>query len=125
MKNKISFSFIILTLIIACQKRPEKIPDQVLNQKEMTSLLMDLHLAQSALSAMPTSDTITQPQSTFSPPKKYSMDDYVLYILKQHNIDTSVFKKSLKFYGERPELLEEVYDSVITNLNRIQSEYEK
>jgi len=125
MKTKFSLYIFMLICLFACQKRPVKIPEKVLNQNEMTSLLTDLHLAQSALSSIPLSDTIANPHDTIHSPKSYSMDDYILFILKQHDIDTATFKRSIKFYGERPELLEEVYDSVITNLNRLQSETEK
>jgi len=48
----------------------------------------------------------------------------VNYVLKDHKVTREKFLESLKFYTDNPALLEEVYDSVITELSRLQAESE-
>ncbi len=52
------------------------------------------------------------------------MSDYTALILKQHKVSKTDFLASLKFYSENPELLKQIYDSIITNLTKMEGELE-
>jgi hypothetical protein len=109
-----NFCIILFFLFQSCAKKNVDIPSDVLNQKQMTEILTDLHIAQSAIGNVMTSDTI-----------QYTMDDYVNYILENHHTTKEDFRTSLKFYSDHPEILSEVYDSVITSLSKIEAGLEK
>lgn len=112
MKKLLSLFFISI-LLVSCSKKKTEIPQDVISMKEMQLLLTDIHLAQSAASVQILSDSSI-----------YSAKEYVNYVLEDHKISREQFLKSLKFYTENPAILEEVYDSVITELSRIQGESE-
>jgi hypothetical protein len=79
----------------------------------MTAILSDLHIAQASLATVATTDS-----------SAYTMKQYLDYILKSHHTTNEKYMQSLKFYSANPGILQEVYDSVITNLSRIQGEAE-
>ncbi len=113
MKKVITFLSVII-LFTACSKKEVTIPENILKQKEMTAVLTDIHIAQAAIG-----------NKLYNDSSNYKMNDYLAYILKQHKIEREVFLMSLKFYSANPEILHEVYDSVITTLSKTQGEAEK
>lgn len=110
--NKLLFS-ILLFALISCSEEKTIIPHGVLNQQKMTKILAEIHLAQSALNIKSHTDTTS-----------YHMSDYTAFILKQHQVSRTDFLTSLKFYSENPEILKQVYDSVITSLTKMEAELE-
>ena len=90
------------------------IPENILKQKEMSSLLTDIHIAQSAINNKIVIDSLN-----------YTFNDYLNYILKQHKIQKKDFLSSLKFYSEHPDILQEVYDSVLISISRMEAATEK
>lgn len=111
MKKISLFICTAIILLSACSEKHVSIPDDVIKQKEMTNILTDIHLAQSALGELSRTDTAT-----------FTMKDYLAYILKQHNVKKEELIHSMKFYSEQPEILGQVYDSVITRLSRLEGE---
>ena len=107
MKNFILFLFILF--LTSCAEKEGTIPQNVLKQNEMTSILTDVHIAQSSLNNIIHSDTVAN-----------TMADYLNYILIQHHTSNNNFQISLKFYSEHPEMLQQVYDSVITGLSKME-----
>jgi hypothetical protein len=110
--NKLLFSILLFSLL-SCSEEKINIPPGVFSQQEMTKILSDIHLAQSSLNIKSQTDTTT-----------YSISDYTALILKQHKVSKTDFLASLKFYSENPELLKQVYDSIITNLTKMEGELE-
>jgi Domain of unknown function (DUF4296) len=111
MRKIISIIFSLTILLVACSEKPVTIPEDVIKQKEMAGILTDIHLAQSAIGELSRTDSST-----------YTMKDYLAFILKQHNVKKEDLLRSLKFYSEQPEILGQVYDSVITRLSRLEGE---
>ena len=107
------FALATLALLFACSKKQITVPEDVIQKKDMQELLTDIHLAQSAAT-----------NSILSDSSIYSSSEYMNYVFKTHNVSREKFLSSMKFYTENPEVLEEVYDSVITELSRIQAESE-
>ncbi len=111
--KKIFPLFLLIISLFACSKNKPAIPEDVIPMRELQEILSEIHLAQAASSNAVLSDSTL-----------YNTKEYVNYILKQHNIEREKFLKSMKFYTKNPVLLEEVYDSVITQLSRMQGESE-
>ncbi len=111
MKNIIYLLFLIS--LFACGKKKTEVPASIISMQEMKLLLTDFHLAQAAAGNGSMVDSAI-----------YNNKEYIEYILKSHQIKRSEFIKSLTFYSENPELLQEVYDSVLVDLSKIQSESE-
>lgn len=80
----------------------------------MGKVLSDMHLADAiANQNFPSqggNDTIAWKTKSFS-----------TLIFKKYGIDSSSFKKSFRFYVQRPELMDSIYSKMITDLTRRQS----
>lgn len=111
MKNL--FPVLLILFLLSCREEVTTIPPGTIDKETMAEVLVDLHLAQATVGARELSDT-----------SKVSMNMYVESILRMHDIDRDEFFKSMKFYSEHPDILETVYDSVITRLSKMQSEAE-
>jgi hypothetical protein len=108
--KQLIFASLFSLLLFSCSDNSHIIPEGILPQEEMTSILTEIHLAQAGSS-----------DQTMLDSSKFSLNDYVASILSHHKIKKEDFIKSMKFYSGNPELLNEVYDSVIINLNKLQS----
>ena len=107
--------FLCITIFqSSCAEKEISIPDDVMKQKEMTAILTDVHIAQASLTSRIPIDS-----------SSFSMNDYLNTILKNHKTKREDFLRSLKFYSDNPEILEQVYDSVITGLSRMEASAEK
>ncbi len=112
--KKIIFFISTAFIISSCMEKEINIPENVLKQNEMSSILTDIHIAQSAVNNKIVTDSMN-----------YTFNDYLNYILKQRKIKKEEFLSSLKFYSEHPDILQEVYDSVLTSLSRMEASTEK
>lgn len=105
--------FGLILLITACSKKKTEIPADILSMQDMKGVLTDVQLGQAAAGNSAMVDSAL-----------YNSKEYFEFVLKNHNVSRDVFMKSLKFYSENPALLQEVYDSVIVDLSKIQSQSE-
>jgi hypothetical protein len=109
--------FIILLaafIMTGCRESEEELPKEVAGKQEMIGVLTDIQLAQSSISVSATIDS-----------SKNSMQDFIPAILKQHKMEEDKFLESLKYYASKPEIFQEIYDSVITRLSKLQGELQK
>jgi hypothetical protein len=81
-------------------------PKGILSHQQMEGVLTDIHIVDGSLT-----DKIMVPDTMF----KYGNAQY-MQIFKQHNVDSGAFKKSFKYYANRPDELFEIYDKVIADI---------
>lgn len=105
---------LISLFFFSCAEKKIAIPENVITEKEMTSILSEIHIAQASKNNSLTIDS-----------SGYTMNEYTNAILKDHHTTKDKFLSSLKFYSDNPEILREVYDSVITSLSRMEAAAEK
>jgi hypothetical protein len=111
--KKILFFFLLLCIAASCKKPEVKIPDGVLKKDQMVPILADVHIAQAVAVMNAASDTT-----------RYSMSDLMNYIFKIHYITKAQYDSSISFYTKHPEMMSQIYDSVITELSKKQGEAE-
>jgi hypothetical protein len=78
-------------------KDPDKIPKEILSPKQMQSLLIDIHTLEGGLMVMPNAVSYKDGYST---------------IFKKHNTNAVQYEESMRFYQEKPHLLENIYAAV-------------
>ena len=103
--------FLLLTLF-ACNEAVETIPDNVLSKEDMVSVMVDIQLIEAALS-------INQSEEA-KETAYYNYDS----VLKQHNLSKEKFDESFKYYSEHPELMEQIYEEMLSELSKRQAEVE-
>lgn len=102
----------LLLFLFSCGQEEKKvvIPSDVLLKEKMAKVLTDIHLAEAESNVKALPDSI--------PSKKLSFQK----IFDKNNISKEQYEKSLKFYIDHPKLLGEVYDKVLIELSKMQTE---
>jgi len=90
---------IIIVLIVsivgaACGR---KVPENVLPQRQMGAMLLDMHLADGRLASMVADSA------------RMYRDAYYDAIFNRYGIDSTTFERSIEFYSTRPELMKKLY----------------
>ncbi|MEW6468070.1 MAG: DUF4296 domain-containing protein [Bacteroidota bacterium] len=104
--KKILFIFSALLLCSCGGEKKEPVPAHVLAHDQMVKLLKDMHIAEGE-SGIRTMENINDPAG-----------DTVNYqeIFKKNGIQKWQYDSSMMYYSTRPELLNEIYDQVISEL---------
>ncbi len=100
-----------LTLLLSCTSTPEAALDQkpadLLSEKEMVGILIDVHITESALSL-----------------KNFNRDSsLVLYayykdeIFKEHHVTEQQFKNSYDYYSKHSDELNHIYEIVVDSIS--------
>jgi Domain of unknown function (DUF4296) len=96
--------FLGLLFIAACSSN--KVPDGIIPQKEMTSLLAEVHIVDGSLY------TVSQAPDTLY---KHGMGRY-LELFKRYGTDTLQFKKSMEYYTADPDKMETMYTQILETM---------
>jgi len=105
-------TLLILLLFFACSPTNEKnnVPDDILPQEKMVSILSDMHIAEAiSRNTIHLGDTNVQ-----------TVINYYSFIYKKHQISEDDFKKSYDYYMQHPLLLDSVYSDIITKISEKQ-----
>lgn len=99
--------------VISCSTKQEIPSTDVIPQNQMVEILKEIELAQAAIKiGVANKDSTIYENSFFQS------------IFLKYNTTQEQFNSSLKFYGTHPEILEELYDKVITELSEEQATYQ-
>ncbi len=102
---KTYFAFLVVALLFFSCSGKNKIPNDVIPQKEMVSVLWDLFRADQFLT------TYVLPADT-SLQKKDESTRYYEEIFKLHQINKASFQRSFSFYQSHPALMKQLLDSL-------------
>ncbi|OQY94166.1 MAG: hypothetical protein B6D37_09180 [Sphingobacteriales bacterium UTBCD1] len=103
MKNY--FAVLVISLLIFSCSGKNKIPGNILRQKEMVSVLWDLFRADEFLTSY-----VLRPDSAIN--KKTESVGYYEEIFRLHNTNREQFQKSFSFYESHPVLMKQLLDSL-------------
>lgn len=81
-------------------------PKGILSHEQMERVLTDIHIVDGSIT-----DKMMVPDTMF----KYGNAQYI-QVFKQHHIDSGEFKRSFRFYSNKPDELFEIYDKVTAEL---------
>ncbi len=112
MKNKGILVIIILSMAIfsSCSKSAIKIPEDVISKDSMMFILMDIHIAEAGVKTL-NPDSVAINNKT-----------YYEFIFKNHHVTDEKFRKSLTFYTDNPELLQEIYTKMTEEMSKKETE---
>lgn len=97
--------FLLLAFISACR---EAAPP--LTPKRMGALLLDLHLAEAYAQQIP------RPESQVSMRNEDSLKAFQAGILTRHGLSESAFRKAINWYTSHPEMLDSVYQNILSEI---------
>lgn len=87
-------------------------PPQLLSKQQMTSFLIDLHLAEAKMNYIEMRKTDSL---------EIIFRNYERYLMNQHGFTDSVYLKSYEYYLDHMELMDEIYSDVVDSLSVMNS----
>jgi predicted HAD superfamily phosphohydrolase len=100
---------IIILMAVSCLS--ERSSDSLMDEREMTSYLIDLHIAEASVQNLRLAKDSAK--IVFAAREKL--------LLLEHNITDSIFINSYNYYLENPEKLQEIYSTVVDSISLRQS----
>jgi hypothetical protein len=94
-------------LLLACTTPKIEIPTEILSETEFANMLKEIHLEEAAFELNKSKGVINA---------KNSLATSYQSIYKKYDVDDSTFSKSLEYYAKHPEILEEIYSTVLEQL---------
>ena len=113
MKKLFIIFVFLLTGLVSCDKLPIEKPENLISEKEMIKMLVDIHIAEATFNHMRYDSLI----------KKSSSTDFYYSILDKYQIPDSVFEKSFVFYASTPRQFEKMYQDVMNKLSETEQEF--
>lgn len=106
MQNKIrryGVAFLAVTMLVACSK----VPDEILSEKEMQNIMVDMQLAEAMIGTN---------YNTYKDDAR--KEELYKSIFRKHDITQAVYDSSLVWYGKNLDIYLQVYERVLTDLGK-------
>ena len=113
MKNIFFILSLLFLVFTSCDKLPVEKPENLIKEKKMIDMLVDIHIAEATFINMRYDSII----------KRSSSANFYYSILEKYEVPDSVFEKSFVFYASVPKDFEEMYRKVMNQLSEIEQEY--
>ena len=101
-------------------------PDRLLTEQEMIDLMADVQIIEADINYQKTQEREHKdsiPSKPIDPVKLSRL--YYDQLFEHYGITDSIFKQNIKYYSERPDVLEKIMDSVVQRLTKVQSESQR
>ncbi|MGL4597233.1 MAG: DUF4296 domain-containing protein [Bacteroidia bacterium] len=135
LKQRFGILLVLLVLAISCHNDEKKVtlpdePENLIAKEKMVQVLTDVHLLEAALSnhtsknpsAFPgvraNGNELEEEASVVTVAKKIPYYD----IFKKHGVTRTQYENSINWYAAQPEVYNEMYADVITELSRRQTQ---
>ncbi len=97
--------------LISCKQKSVETPGHILKKKELVDVQVDLYLVEAAHNM-----NVLKPDSADTEYKNLFET-----VMKKHNINKEDYESSLRYYAIDNESLNEIYDSVVVKLTRLEN----
>lgn len=111
--KKWAFIFFIALLVASCNSILNPSPSGTLSEKQMTDILVDIHLSEATLSVL--NDSVARLNDTTQLRIRFA------YIFVKNNVDPDDFNTSLTYYLGHIEELDKIYVEVINRLTELEA----
>ena len=96
-------------------------PERLLNEKEMIDIMTDLQIIEADINYQKILEREQQEKDSVKiVPKDYIniTREYYAQLFEHYGITDSIFSQNMRYYTERPAVLEKIMDSVVQRLTR-------
>ena len=95
---------LLVILFVGCASPEVKIPENILTQEQMMSIMVDIHVIEGARNgSIMLGDT-------------NGIEDYYAKVYEKHGITEDQFKSSFAFYSDNPTVFIPIYEEVLDSL---------
>lgn len=110
--------YICLTIVtVSCGDLLKSTPQGLLDENQMTNILVDMHLTEATLRSA--NDSILKLNDTTQLRIRYAE------VFRKHKIRPEDFNMSLNYYIERIDILDNIYTNVINQLTVIETNFQE
>ena len=110
----------LFVLVAACGRRDKVfVPSRLLTEQEMVEIMFDVQIIEAELTQQK-SHAKDAPATTQNHNRIAS--EYYSQLFEHHGITDSIFAENLRYYTERPAMLETIMDSVVQRLTKEKTE---
>ena len=117
--------FFVLAALVGCKDKGY-VPDHLLTEQEMIAIMTDVQIIEADINYQKTQEREHKdsiPSKPIDPVKLSRL--YYDQLFEHYGITDSIFKQNIKYYSERPDVLEKIMDSVVQRLTKVQSESQR
>ena len=107
---------IICCFLLACSNPKEGIPEGILAEKELVSILKEVHLAEANFELLKTNSKEVAQNTLLNNYHK---------IYSKYNIDKNKFQETLEYYANHPDKLEAIYSKVLEDIKKERSMFDQ
>ena len=119
MKRLALFS-LLFVLVAACGRKDKGfMPERLLSEQEMIAVLTDVQIIEADINYQKSQERDQESNDSIKIiPKDYVKisRDYYTQLFEHYGITDSIFSQNVKYYTERPAVLEKIMDSVMQRL---------
>lgn len=113
MKKLVILFLFLFAGLVSCDKLPIEKPENLISEKNMIKMLVDIHIAEATYNHM-------RYDSAF---KNSSSTNFYYSVLEKYQVPDSVFEKSFVFYASTPKQFEKMYQDVMNKLSETEQEF--
>lgn len=114
MKKITTILFLAVAVVFSCSEPPVEKPENLIEQDRMIDILVDVHMAEAAFNSRRHRDSLVE---------RSNSADFYYSVLQKHEVQDSVFERSLVFYASQPRQFEKMYRKVMNQLTEIEQEF--
>lgn len=115
MKKVLPILFVALIItLVSCDKSPFEKPENLIPEKKMVEMLIDIHIAEASFQQRKYQDSLVM---------KSTSADFYYSVLEKYNTPDSVFEKSFIYYASFPKEFERMYRDVTNKLSEMEQQY--
>jgi hypothetical protein len=125
--KRLALLSLLFVLATACGRKDKGfMPERLLSEQEMIAIMTDVQIIEADINYQKTQEREQQENDSVKiVPKDYvrMSRDYYTQLFEHYGITDSIFSQNIRYYTERPVVLEKIMDSVMQRLVREQSTY--
>jgi len=124
--KKVVVLVLLFVLAAACGRKDSFIPDRLLTEQEMVDIMADVQIIEADINYQKSQER-EHKDSIPAKPVDYVKVSKLYYdqLFEHHGITDSIFIQNIRYYSERPAVLETIMDSVTQRLTKEQSESQR
>ena len=123
--KRLSIIIMLFLLATACGRKEKGfMPERLLTEREMIDVLTDVQIIEADINYQKTQERDQNEEDSvkIAPKDFFKMSrEYYDQLFAHYGITDSIFTQNIKYYAERPELLERIMDSVTNRLAKEKS----
>ncbi|NOR76182.1 MAG: DUF4296 domain-containing protein [Draconibacterium sp.] len=113
MKKLLVILFVLFVASVSCDKLPVEKPDNLIKEKKMIEMLVDIHIAEATFNHMRYDSIIRNSSSA----------NFYYSVLEKYEVPDSVFEQSFVYYSSVPREFEKMYRKVMNELSELEQNY--